>query len=73
MTGLTVAESEALKGTLMEELDRYFVGTNNPFKVKTANEIFAELEESRKLYEQGKYEDFDDAVDETGAKYGIAK
>lgn len=44
---------------------------DNPFKAKSAEEIYADLEESRNLYAQGEYEDFDDAIDEIGVKYGL--
>ncbi len=34
-------------------------------------EIFAELEESRKCYEKGEYQDFDEALDEISKKYNL--
>lgn len=43
----------------------------NPFKPKSADEIYAELAESRACYERGEYEVFDDALDEIIEKYGI--
>lgn len=43
----------------------------NPFKPKSADEIYAELAESRACYERGEYEDFDDALDEISRKYGL--
>lgn len=44
---------------------------NNPYKPKSAEEIYSELEESRACYEHGEYDDFDDALDEISEKYGI--
>lgn len=43
----------------------------NPFKQKSAEEIYSELAESRACYEQGEYEDFDDALDDINKKYGL--
>lgn len=43
----------------------------NPFKPKSAEEIYSELAESRACYEQGEYEDFDDALDDISKKYGL--
>ena len=43
----------------------------NPFKPLAADEILAELSESRACYECGEYEDFDDALEEISKKYGI--
>lgn len=43
----------------------------NPFKPKSAEEIYSELAESRACYEQGEYEDFDDALDDINKKYGL--
>ncbi len=43
----------------------------NPFKPLSAEEIYAELEESRECYARGEYEDFDDALEEISTKYGI--
>ncbi|MCR4717218.1 MAG: hypothetical protein K5656_08555 [Lachnospiraceae bacterium] len=44
---------------------------NNPFAPMSANDIYAELAESRACYERGEYEDFDDALNEISAKYGL--
>ena len=43
----------------------------NPYKPLSANEIFAELEESRCCYENGNCEDMDVALDEISRKYGL--
>ena len=43
----------------------------NPFKPKSAEEIYSELAESRASYERGEYEDFDDALDDISDKYGL--
>jgi len=43
----------------------------NPFNPLTAEQIYAELAESRACYERGEYEDFDDALDEISEKYGL--
>jgi len=43
----------------------------NPFKPKSAEEIYSELAESRACYERGEYEDFDDALDDVSKKYGL--
>lgn len=45
--------------------------TNITLKRKTADDIYAELAESRSCYERGEYEDFDDALDEISEKYGL--
>lgn len=44
---------------------------NNPFRPLSAKEISSELAESRACYERGEFEDFDDALDEISAKYGL--
>ena len=43
----------------------------NPFKAKSANEIYYDLEKSRICYEEGDYEDFDDALDDISKRYGL--
>lgn len=43
----------------------------NPFEPLSAEEIYAELAESRACYERGEYEDFDDALDAISKKYGL--
>ena len=45
--------------------------TGNPFKPLSANEIVSELAQARECYENGEGEDFDNAVDEISAKYGL--
>ena len=47
----------------------YFNG--NPYKPLSATDIYDELAESRSCYERGEYEDFDDALDDISAKYGL--
>lgn len=43
----------------------------NPYRPKSAKEIYSELAESRASYERGEYEDFDDALDDISEKYGL--
>lgn len=43
----------------------------NPFKPKSAEEIYSELAESRACYERGEFEDFDSAIDDISKKYGL--
>lgn len=43
----------------------------NPYKPKSAEEIYSELAESRACYERGEYEDLDGALDEISRKYGL--
>ena len=43
----------------------------NPFRALSANEMYAELSESRACYERGECEDFDAALDEISEKYGL--
>ncbi len=43
----------------------------NPYKPLSRNEILSELEQSQACYERGEGEDFDKAVDEMGAQYGL--
>lgn len=43
----------------------------NPYKPKSAEEIYSELAESRACYERGEYEDFDAALDDISKKYGL--
>lgn len=45
--------------------------TDNPFKPISEKEILDELAEGRACYQQGKYKDFDCAVDEVEEKYGL--
>ncbi|MCR4926820.1 MAG: hypothetical protein K5927_02480 [Lachnospiraceae bacterium] len=49
--------------------ENYF--NNNPLRPLSAEEIYAELEESRKCFEKGEYDDFDDALGEIEKKYGL--
>lgn len=57
-----------------KEIQRYllvnFCG-NNPYKPLSEKEILSELAESRACYDRGEGEDFDKALDEIGAKYGL--
>lgn len=57
-----------------EEIQSYllmnFCG-NNPYKPLSEKEILSELAESRISYDNGEREDFDKALDEIGAKYGL--
>ena len=43
----------------------------NPYKPRSAEEIYSELAESKACYERGEYEDFDDALDDISKKYGL--
>ncbi len=43
----------------------------NPYKPKSAEEIYAELAQSRDSYEHGDVIDFDIALDEIDKKYGL--
>ena len=43
----------------------------NSWNLKSAEEIYLELAESRACYELGEYEDFDDALDDISKKYGL--
>lgn len=43
----------------------------NPFVQKSAAEIYADLEQSRKCFERGEYEDFDDVLDSISKEYGL--
>lgn len=45
--------------------------TNNPYKPLSANEVLSELAQARESYENGEGEDFDTAIDEISAKYGL--
>lgn len=45
--------------------------TKSPFKPLSADEIYAELAESRACYERGECEDFDDALDDIMKKHGL--
>jgi hypothetical protein len=44
---------------------------NSPFKPLSAKEIEVEFAEARACHERGEYEDFDEALDELSAKYGL--
>ncbi len=57
-----------------KEIQRYLLVNfceNNPYKPLSGNEILSELAESRACYNRGEGEDFDKALDEIGAKYGL--
>ena len=43
----------------------------NPLNLKSAEEIYSELAESRACYERGEYENFDDALDDISRKYSL--
>ena len=47
----------------------YFNG--EPFKPKSAEEIYADLAEARECYEKGDYEELDTALAEISKKYGL--
>lgn len=61
---------EEHQGEIQSYLLMNFCG-NNPYKPLSGNEILAELAESRACYSNGEGEDFDKALDEIGAKYGL--
>lgn len=61
---------EEYQGEIQSYLLMNFCG-NNPYKPLNGNEILAELAESRACYNNGEGEDFDKALDEIGAKYGL--
>lgn len=44
---------------------------DNPFKPVSADDIYMELAESRRQYENGEARDFDLVIDEIGEKYGL--
>ena len=44
---------------------------DNPFKPLSRKEILDDLAESRQCYECGKYQDFDDALEEISREYGL--
>lgn len=82
MTGANIMSTKeaniALLSTIPEEAQQqiYVYLTQNfcngnPYKPKTAEEIYTELAESRACYERGEYEDFDGALDEISEKYGL--
>jgi hypothetical protein len=57
-----------------EEIQRYLLinfCSDNPYKPLTKREITEELAEARKCYQNGAGEDFDQALDEIGVKYGL--
>ena len=43
----------------------------NPFQPMSINEILTLLAESRECYENGDYQDFDEALNEIAQKYGL--
>ncbi|MDE5779542.1 MAG: hypothetical protein K2I10_13740 [Lachnospiraceae bacterium] len=45
--------------------------SENPYKPLGRNEILSELAQSQACYERGEGEDFDKAVDEIRAQYGL--
>lgn len=45
--------------------------TENSFQQKSAKVIYSELEESRRYFEQGEYEDFDKALDDISNKFHL--
>lgn len=57
-----------------KEINDYLLkhcGKNSPFRPMSAEEIAAELTESRECYERGDYADFEEALDKISAKYGL--
>ena len=57
-----------------EEIQRYLLLNfceDNPYRPLSANEIAEELAESRACYLRGEGKDFDEAIDEIRAKYGL--
>lgn len=57
-----------------KEIQRYLLVNfceNNPYKPLSGDEILSELADSRACYDRGEGEDFDKALDEMGAKYGL--
>ena len=51
-----------------DQKDRY---NDRVFGLLSAEEILAELAESRECYERGEYEDFDEALEEISKKYKL--
>lgn len=57
-----------------KEIQRYLLVNfceNNPYKPLSGDEILSVLADSRACYDRGEGEDFDKALDEMGAKYGL--
>lgn len=57
-----------------EEIRTYLLRNfcaQNPYKPLSANEILMELAEARASYDRGEGEDFDNALTEISAKYGL--
>lgn len=44
---------------------------DNPYKPKTAEEIYSDLAESRACYERGEFKNFEDALNEISSRYGL--
>ncbi len=44
---------------------------NDTLRILSAEDILSELSESRQQYENGEYQDFDDAIDDLKQKYGL--
>ena len=74
----TLESNLALLSTIPEECQKEiqsyllmnFCGSN-PYKPLSKNEILSELAESRMCYNNGEGEDFDKALDEICARYGL--
>ena len=74
----TLEANLALLSTIPEECQKEiqsyllmnFCGSN-PYKPLSKNEILSELAESRMCYNNGEGEDFDKALDEICARYGL--
>lgn len=59
---------------LQKEIQRYLLVNfceNNPYRPLDENDILSELAESRVCCDRGEGEDFDKALDEIGARYGL--
>lgn len=71
---MNVALLSAFPENVQEQIFVYLTEnycTSTPFSPKTADVIYSELEGSRKCIEEGRCEEFDEAVEEIAAKYGL--
>lgn len=72
---LGISSLLSYEGETLEELERDFRRVVeefvNPFAPKAADDIYADLEESRACYDRGECNDFDAAIEGISIKYGL--
>lgn len=71
---INIALLSSLPEEAQEDIFVYLVNnycSNSPFARKTSDQMLDDLQKSRLCFEQGDYENYEDALNKISQKYGI--